>query len=176
MRHTYEERAYWLAVNKSFLAKAIVNQQDIVRLYGTASATDLAGVHGTRAEQLFIDKSLVTADPCLYLATHDKGWINLVNHEDVAAKQKDEMKLRPFELSEAENRFWHMTSDETMRGPVTVTARRIPTVSFKGGHEHIYIRLDLRNEACALPLISMTSVSPSRVLAPSLPVTTTPDS
>lgn len=150
MRHTYEERAYWLAVNKSFVAKAIVNQQDIVRLYGTANSNDLTGVHGTRAEQLFLDKSFVTEDSCLYLAAHDQDWIHLVKHDDVVAKQKDEMKLGAFELSEAENRFWHMTSVETVHGPVTMTARRKPTVAFKGGQEHIYIRLDLRNQSNAL--------------------------
>ena len=144
------ERAYWLAVNKGFLAGSIVNKQDVVRLYGTATGAELSGAGGVSAQQLFVAKTNITVS-CLVMACFGEAWINVMNHDDVVAKQKDEMKLNPLELSEAENRFRYMTKGHIQEyGPISMTKTRKPAVKFTAGETHIYFHLDLRKHAPSL--------------------------
>ena len=54
VKWSVEERAYWLAVNKSFLAGSIINEQDVTRVYNIG---DLA--NGTIDSVHFVAKKTI---------------------------------------------------------------------------------------------------------------------
>lgn len=147
MRGTYEERAYWLGVNKGFLAGTIVKDKDVVRVYEPSELNadeDSGSGH-------YADKAALN-DSCLKQVAIGCSWINVINHDAVTEKQG--VELTSWEMSEAENRYNFMSN---VPAPVITLDWAKPWVSFMAGVEHLHLRIP-RTEAESFTLLYVASV------------------
>ena len=76
VKGSVEERAYWLALNKSFLAGSIINEQDITRVYNIEDFTN-----GTIDSSQFASSKTIKQDPCLKRVVSKNKWISVVDHQ-----------------------------------------------------------------------------------------------
>ena len=136
MRGTYEERAYWLGVNKGFLAATIVKDKDVVRVYNTSeldTGDDSVANH-------FENKSAIKHDTCLTQVVMKRSWIKVVNHDAVTAKQGGlGMELTAWEMAEAENRYNFISN---ANAPIITMDWTKPCVIFVAGKEHVHMRIN----------------------------------
>jgi hypothetical protein len=138
VKGSVEERAYWLGVNKSFLAASIVNDQDVTRVY---DMTELATVSIDPVH--FVAKANIQRDPSLKRVALQHDWISIIDHGAVTAKQKNDTQLTQREAADATNQYNCLS---TIAAPACYlsTCDRLST-RYRAGVEHIHIRLPVPN-------------------------------
>lgn len=138
VKGSVEERAYWLGVNKSFLAASIVNEQDVTRVY---DMTELANVSIDPVH--FVAKRDIKRDPCLKRVALQHDWISIIDHGAVTAKQKNDSQLTRRENADATNQYNCLSS---IAAPACYgsTSECLMT-RYRAGTDHIHMRLPVPN-------------------------------
>lgn len=137
VKGSVEERAYWLGVNKSFLAASIVNEQDVTRVY---DMTELASV--SIDPQHFVPKDQIKRDCCLKRVVWNQDWITVVSHDAVTAKQNNDKQLTKREKADAINQY---NSLATITAPACYDDNGTLCTRYRAGVDHIHIRVPVPN-------------------------------
>ena len=137
VKGSVEERAYWLGVNKSFLAASIVNEQDVTRVY------DMSELESVSIDpQHFVPKYKIQTDRCLKRVVRNHDWITVVNHDAVTAKQNNDSQLTQREQADAINQYNSLSNSTA---PTCYNDDGTLSTRYRAGVDHIYMRVPVPN-------------------------------